>query len=156
MPARRGAFPRRSWVPEGVSTRGCGHGWRSALALPSYSPDNATPGAQGVASGESPNFRQAAAWVISPMTWREESDELVFVGVGRRGSPGGDVQFGENVADVPVDRFLAHAQFGGDGLVGFARRDQAEHLLFVRRQPMGAPRRCTLAERVDPGEVRRG
>jgi hypothetical protein len=54
-------------------------------------PVNVTSRDQRSASGESPNLRQEAAWVISPMTWWEELDELVFVGVGRRSGPGGDM-----------------------------------------------------------------
>src|ERR671917_525542 len=91
---------------------------------------------------------------VGSSTHLECSGELVLVRVSRSRSARGHTQFRENVAYVPVHRPPAEDQLGGDGLVGLAGGDQAQHLQLTRRQPMSVGGRRTVDERVDSGEIR--
>src|SRR5437868_15145631 len=53
------------------------------------------------------------------------SDELVLIGIRRRGGATRDVDLGEDVAHVSIDRLLAQEQLLRDGLVGASRCQQA-------------------------------
>jgi hypothetical protein len=81
------------------------------------------------------------------------SDELVLVGEGRRRGSRGDIELGEDVADVPIDCLLAQGKLARNGLVGFAGRDPAKDLEFARCQPISLIGRGALHQRVDPGEI---
>ena len=62
------------------------------------------------------------------------SQQLVFVGVGGGGGPRGQIELGEDVAEVTGHRLLADGQLGRDGAVGPAGGDEAEDLDLAARQ----------------------
>lgn len=61
-------------------------------------------------------------------------DDACADGVTGEASGVVDVQLRHQVLPVFVDRFEAHAQFRGNVLVGFALRDELEHLQLPRTQ----------------------
>jgi len=63
----------------------------------------------GRASGEHPNCAWNGVGDFPQMQAASfgGSDELVLVGEGRRCSSRGNIEFGEDVADVPINRLLA-------------------------------------------------
>ena len=59
-------------------------------------------------------------------------EKLVFVGVRRGSRSRGQVEFVEDVAQVPFDGPLADEELRCDLPVGLARRDQPQHLDLAR------------------------
>ena len=111
--------------------------------------------------GNTPIVRVGRAWVISPMPRRRQASvgqtSLCCVGEGRGRGARGDVELGEDIAHVPVDRLLAQGQLAGDGLVRLAGGDQAQDLQArAVSAHASADRTGLLRQRVDPGEIRRG
>src|SRR5690242_19060571 len=71
---------------------------------------------------------RSAAWVILCRSVAESGDEIVLVGIASSRRPAGQAELGEDVAEVTGDGLLADAESVGDGAVGSAGGDQAEHL----------------------------
>ena len=82
---------------------------------------------------------------------QETSDQLVVAGVRSRGGPGRDIELAKDIAHVPVDRALAHAQLAGDALVRVAGGNQPKHVQLTRGERTGRRRRG--ARGVKTGEV---
>ena len=74
-------------------------------------------------------------------------------GVRGCGGAGGNVELDEDVADVPVHRFLAESEFPCDGLVGAARGDKTKNLKFALAQIVRGGALAGDRQRVEPGEI---
>ena len=61
---------------------------------------------------------------------------MVPIGPGGRSRARGDVQLAEDIADVAIDGLLAEEELAGNGLIGLAGRNEAEHLELSRAQPV--------------------
>src|SRR5688572_26014851 len=110
----------------------------------------------GLRIGRIPQCPDAGAWVELPTYRSDGSEQLVLVAVGGGRGARGHVELGEDVADVPVHRLLAQRELCGDGLVGLARGDQAEHLQLARRESVRTVWGISPGKRIDARDVRRG
>src|SRR5262249_7513692 len=93
---------------------------------------------------------------FSPCRTKCLSDQAILVRERRGGGAGGDVQFVEDVGEVPIDRLLGEKELRRDRLVRFPRGHEKQDLELPRRESVRARRRRVIAGRLQPREIRRG